>query len=378
MSGLAPRRGVTARAARLALLLLGLAVVAGCASSASPPPAPSAAPAPPPATVGPAAPAPPPPPAPTPSMRRIAVLGEVSPGTRPVVGRAFELALRERGYVPGSSIAIEYAWTDGSRQAYQREAARIIATAPDVIVTAGNLAVGIAKQMTRTIPIVMATMAGDPVAQGFVASLQKPGGNVTGVADIHHRVRLEGDALVVEDAARTMIDLLKETIPSLARVAVVMNPDNRFNTGLVNDLQARGREIGVSVIAAPVTREQDFSAVVNKLKPSVQALIVAPDRLFYFNRRPLADAIRTARFPAIAADLSFVLEGGLLGYSIETAENFRLAADFVDRILKGARPADLPINSSVGFQLWANLRTARELGLTIPPSVLQKARRRVE
>jgi putative ABC transport system substrate-binding protein len=273
---------------------------------------------------------------------------------------AFRDGLRELGYVEGANIRIEYrlaAWDFGRLPAM---AADLVRLPVDVIVTDSRGAAQIAEEATRTIPIVAATAGADPVAAGLATSLARPGANLTGFTGA-------GDEL-----SGKRVQLLKDAVPRVSRIAALQNPVTLISTFRATQAAARtlGLELRIVEIAAPDDIPGGFETAV---RADAEALIVLPDGMFWNERARIIALAAQHRLPAIYEDRAYATDGGLLSYGRDVSEQFRLAAGYVDKILKGAKPADLPIQQPTRFQLVVNLKTAKALGLTIPPAILDLA-----
>ena len=274
---------------------------------------------------------------------------------------AFRNGLRGLGYIEHANIMIEYrlaAWDYGRLPAM---AADLVRLPVDVIVTDGGPRVAsIAQEATHTIPIVAATAGADPVAAGLAMSLGHPGGNLTGFAGVN--IELSGKRL----------QLLKGAVPGVTRVGVLRNPDNPSSTLRATEEAARtlGLELRIVEVAAPDKISAAFEAAVSG---GAEAVVVLPDAMFWHERTRIVSLAAKHRLPAIYEDREYATDGGLLTYGRDVSEQFRLAAGYVDKILKGAKPADLPIQQPTRFQLVVNLKTAAALGLTIPLTILDLA-----
>ena len=293
---------------------------------------------------------------------RVPRIGFLSLYSRPQpVHEAFLQGLREFGYVEGRTIAIEYRWA-GLNPDRLREAAAELARLPvDLIVTTGgNTPPLVAKNATRTIPIVF--IVGDPVRSGLVASLAKPGGNLTGLS------------LQVTELNAKRLGLLKEAVPDVSRVAVLANPATPLRGPSLQEVEAAARVLGVQLrvldARAPAEFESAFSAMTRE---RVGALLVLSDAMFYDQRRRIVDLAAKSRLPGTYHRREFAEAGGLMSYGTNLADIYRRLAIYVDKILKGAKPADLPVEQPTKFELVVNLKTARALGLTVPPSILLRA-----
>ena len=288
-----------------------------------------------------------------------------NPAILPFVG-AFVQGLRERGWVEGQNTIIEWRYADGRMERFPDLAAELVRLKVDVIVTVAAPAARAAKQATTTIPIV-ALAVSDPVGQGLVASLARPGGNIT------------GSATLFPELAAKRLALLKETLPRISRVAVLRNVANPGNVFLWKEVQVAGRTLGVTLHSGEVRGPDDFQgAFAAMIKERPQGLLVLDDPLFFTFRTSILDFAAKHRLPAMHPFREFVEAGGLMAYSVDLADMYRRAATIVDKILKGAKPADLPVEQPTTFELVINLKTAKLLGLTIPPSVLARADRIIE
>ncbi len=300
---------------------------------------------------------------------RIGILGNV-PLTDPEGARlwgAFIQGLRELGYVEGQNITIEHRSSEGKYERLPALAADLVRLKVDVIVapaTQGPLA---AKQATRTIPIVM-TSGGDPVGSGLVASLARPGGNITGLSFV-----------AFPEIVGKQLELLKETVPQVSRVAVLWNPANPTNRLLLGEAKVAARSLAVQLQTLEARGPDDFErAFAAMTRERAGALLVLGDGMLILHRTRIADLAAKSRLPAMYGSRENVNAGGLMSYSPSLQDSFRRAATYVDKILKGAKPADLPVEQPTKFELVINLKTARALGLTIPPSVLVRADQVIE
>ena len=274
---------------------------------------------------------------------------------------AFREGLRELGYIEGQNIAIEFRWAEGKYDRLPDLAAQLVSLKVDIIVATGLPAIQAAKQATGTIPIVMATSL-DPVATDFAASLARPGGNITGLS-----------AMAPELVGKQM-ELLKEVVPKMSRVALLGNPANPGTVPMVRRAQDAARASGVQLqlleARSPSEIDRAFAAMTME---RAGALIVLLDAMFADHQGRIADLAARHRLPAVYGSHEFAEAGGLMAYGSSFVDRHRRAATFVDKILKGAKPADLPIEQPNKFALAINLRAAKTLGLTIPQSVLLRA-----
>ena len=274
---------------------------------------------------------------------------------------AFRQGLRELGYVEGQNIAIESRWTEGKDDRLPALAADLVRSKVDVIVVTGGAATRAVQLTTRTIPIVMSTV-NDPVGSGLVASLARPGGNVTGLT------------VMSPDLAGKQLQLLKEVIPKVSRVALLRNPDNPADTALLREAEAAAQALGVRLQTLEARNPPEIdSAFAAMTRERAGALLILPDAVFLSQRSQIAELAVKRRLPSIRQSSAFPEAGGLMSYGADYLDQMRRAATFVDKILKGAKPADLPVAQPTKFELVINMRTAKAIGLTIPPALLQRA-----
>jgi len=274
---------------------------------------------------------------------------------------AFWQRMKTLGYIEGKNIVFEYRDAEGKPDRLPAVADELVRLKVDVIVTASTLGALAAKNATRTIPIVFYSV-GDPVAAGLVDSLARPGGNITGFTSI--------SAVL----AGKRLELLKETIPKLSRMAVLWNPQDPGSAQQWKESQIPARELGLQLHSMEVSSADKFeSAFEDATTARSAALAVTLDALFNFNQKQIANLAAKNRLPAIGPRRTFVELGGLMSYGADKAGSFRRVASMIDKILKGTKPADLPIEQPTMFELMINLKTAKALGLTIPPLVLTRA-----
>jgi putative ABC transport system substrate-binding protein len=280
---------------------------------------------------------------------------------------AIRLALRELGHIEGQNIAIEYRYAEGKRDRYPELAAELVRLKVDIIVVTGGASLTrTVKNATKTIPIVMSGQGSDPVEAGNVQSLARPGGNVTGLT------------LLSRELGGKRLELLKEAVPKLARVAVFYDPANRPSAIEVKEvLPVAARALGMTIQAWEIRTADGFDAAFAALnKESPDGLYVpGGGPLINTNQKRIADFALKSRLPSMYYDRDFVNAGGLMYYGADIAESYRRVAYYVDRILKGAKPADLPVEQPTKFEFVINLKTAKQIGLTIPPNVLGRADR---
>jgi putative ABC transport system substrate-binding protein len=277
---------------------------------------------------------------------------------------AFVAGLRDLGWIEGRTIEIEYRWSEGRPERYAEIAAEFVRLKVDVIVTVGS-AVPIVKQATSTIPIVFAVGI-DPVGSGLVASLAKPGGNVTGLS------------IQANELAGKRLELLREIMPQLRRLAIIFNADNTQPVLEMGETQAEARRLGLEVAPRAIRRAEDIAAAFQDLKTKADAIYVAVDQLIVANRTPILAAALGERLPTVFSTRDFVKAGGLMSYGPNYSDLFRHSADYVDKILRGTKPGDIPVEQPTKFELVINLTTAKTIGLTIPGSFLIRADEVVE
>jgi ABC-type uncharacterized transport system substrate-binding protein len=295
---------------------------------------------------------------------RIGYLSPSDPGSESSRSEAIRLALRERGYIEGQNIAIEYRYAEGKVDRFSERAAELVRLKVDVIVASGGpRLIQAAKNATKTIPVVMVAAGIDPVEAGFIESLARPGGNVTGITTLNRE--LGGKRL----------ELLKEAVPKVVRVAVLYDAGT---LGIVLDvkevLPIAARALGLTIQRWEIRTANDFDTVFAAMgKKRPDGVFVTGGRLMGANQKRIADFALKSRLPAMYASREFVDAGGLMSYGADLAESYQRVAYYVDRILKGAKPADLPVEQPTKFELVINLKTAKQIGLTIPQKLLVKA-----
>jgi putative ABC transport system substrate-binding protein len=292
---------------------------------------------------------------------KVGLLLPYSPGPDPRI-EAFRQGLRELGYLEGRSIVVEYRWADGKFDKLPELAAELIRSNVDVIVTAVTQASIAAKKATATIPIVMVGVS-DPVGSGLVSSLARPGMNVTGTSSM------------TAEIVGKHLELLKETLPKISPVAALWNPANPvFQALQLREIDLAARTLGVQLqfVEARGAEEIDraFAAI---SKAGTKAVIVLGDPVFISHRKRIADLAMKRRLPAVSGTKEHAEAGGLMAYGPSFPDMYRRTAYYVDKILKGAKPADLPVEQPTKFELVINLKTAKQIGLTIPPNVLARA-----
>ena len=295
---------------------------------------------------------------------RIGYLSSGDPASESTRSEAIRLALRELGYIEGQNIAIEYRYAEGKPDRPPELAAELVRLKVDIIVVAGGVTtIRAAKNATKTIPIVMAGRGVDPVEAGLVESLARPGGNVTGIT------------LLATELGGKRLELLKEAVPKLARVAVLYDPAATSPVHEVKEvLPVAARALGLTVQSWEVRATDGFErvfAALNKERPD--GLYVTSGPLMNANQKRIVGFALKSRLPSMYVRRELVDAGGLMSYGADLADSYRRVAYFVDRILKGAKPADLPVEQPTKFELVINLKTAKQIGLIIPQSMLYRA-----
>jgi putative ABC transport system substrate-binding protein len=298
---------------------------------------------------------------------RIAYLGNSSAALEAELVSAFRDGLRDLNYVESRNVVIHYRWAEGHYDRFPALVAEAVQLKVDVIVTAGTPAVLAAKEGTRTIPIVVAAM-GDPIAAGVIPSLARPGGNITGSASLSPEI----------DGKR--LELLKEFVPGVSRIAALWNPTNPNNAARIKQVEAAAKTLQLTLRSFlsggdPQDLDKAFEGIVAARS---EALIMESDRALLAHRALIVDFAKKRRLPALYPYREFVQVGGLASYAPSYPAMFRRAARYVDKIFKGVKPADLPVEQPTQFELVINLKTAKALGLTIPPSVLLRANQVIE
>jgi putative tryptophan/tyrosine transport system substrate-binding protein len=297
-------------------------------------------------------------------LYRIGMLERTSPAINAANLDGFRQGLRELGYVEGKNFVIEYRSADGRDERMPDLATELVRLKVDLILTRGTPVVLAAKNATGTIPVVMAAI-GDPVGQGVVASLARPGGNVTGLS-----------AVTTELYAKR-VELLRELVPGAARIAALFNMSNLALPPQWKEVERAARSLGIQPQLLDVRKAEDLGPAFNSaIRQRADALVVGFDTLTQASQRLIVDLAAKHQLPAIYASTEFA--GGLVSYGVHYPDYYRRAASFADKIFKGAKPADLPVEQPTKFELVANMRTAKALGLTIPPSVLLRADQVIE
>ncbi|MGH7771384.1 MAG: ABC transporter substrate-binding protein [Candidatus Binatia bacterium] len=291
-------------------------------------------------------------------VSRIGFLSASRPQPR---DEAFRQGLRELGYIEGQNIVIEWRYAEGKPDQVPHNAAELVRLKVDVMVTAGPTDTRAAKEATNTIPIVMAQDS-DPVASGFVASLARPGGNITGLSTLSPEI------------SGKRLELLKEVLPKATRVAILWNPPNPGSAKILKGTEVAAQSLGLKLQPLEVRSLDDFDGAFQAAtKGRAGAVMILGDPVSFTHRRRIVDLAAKNRLPAIYNRPEYVEEGGLMTYGASYTDLARRAATYVDKILKGTKPADLPVEQPMKFELVINLKTAKQIGLTIPPNLLVRA-----
>jgi putative tryptophan/tyrosine transport system substrate-binding protein len=299
---------------------------------------------------------------------RIGYLSAYDAATDSARAEAIRRALRELGYIEGQNIAIEYRYAEGKRERYPELAAELVRLKVDLIVVAGGvIPIQATKNATKTILIVMSGVGADPVKAGLVESLARPGGNVTGITNLE------------TDLGGKRLELLKEAVPKVVRVAVLYDPAVPAARQVKDDLPVAARAVGLTIQPWEIRVAEDFERVIaalNKERP--EGLYASSSLVITANAKRIADFALKSRLPSMYASKEAVDAGGLIYYGADLADSYRRVAYYVDRILKGAKPAELPVEQPTKFELVINLKTAKQIGVTIPPEVLARANRLIK
>lgn len=290
----------------------------------------------------------------------IGLLGANSASSQAKWTEAFVQRLRELGWAEESTVAIEMRWAEGRSERYDEIAAEFTRMKVDIIVTSGGSAVMAAKRSTSSIPIVFAT-SGDPVVNGLVASLARPGGNATGLS------------IQSPELAGKRLELLREALPGLKRLAFMVNVDSPVALPEIGGVEAATRTLGIEVDKLEIRRAEDIAPALATLKDGVGALYVLAEPLTTSNGPQIGALARAIRLPTMYGNEANVRVGGLMSYAPRFSDLWRRAADYVDRILRGAKPGDLPVEQPTKFDLVVNLKTAKAIGLELPPTLLARA-----
>jgi ABC-type uncharacterized transport system substrate-binding protein len=294
--------------------------------------------------------------------KKVPRIGYLAPGSRSSVSvEAFQQGLRDLGYIKGQNVVIEYRYAEGMADRVPNLAAELVQRKIDVIVVSGTPATQAVKNATKTIPIVMVSVT-DPVGTGLVASLAHPGGNVTGLSNLY------------ENLGGKQLELLKEAFPKISRVAVLWDPANASNALWLGELKVASSALRVTLQPVEVHVPDDLDPAFAAIKrEGAGAFCALANTLVGTYRARIIDFAAKSRLPAMYPESRFTNAGGLMSYGANFADLYRRAATYVDKILKGAKPADLPVEQPTKFELVINLKTAKQIGVTIPQSVLYKA-----
>ncbi|PYJ67511.1 MAG: ABC transporter substrate-binding protein [Verrucomicrobia bacterium] len=292
-------------------------------------------------------------------VSRIGYLGATTPGSAPA--EAFRQGLRDLGYVEGKNIIIEYRYAEGVNERFANLAAELVSLKVDVILTGGTPATQAAKNATQTVPIVMVNTV-DPVGTGLVASLARPGGNITGLTNVSG------------EFAGKLLELLKEAFPKVSRVAVLWDPANAGNALSLGEIKVAARALQITLQSAEVHGPDDFEPAFSAIKKErAGGLIVLRNVIASAYLARIVDSTAKSRLPTMYTQSDYVDAGGLMSYGPNLANLYRRAAVYVDKILKGTKPAELPVEQPTKFEFIINLKAAKQIGLTIPPTVLARA-----
>jgi ABC-type uncharacterized transport system substrate-binding protein len=292
---------------------------------------------------------------------RVGFMGNSTAALEANLVGAFREGLRELGYEEGRNIGIEYRWADGQYERFPALVAELIAAKVDVIVTAGTPAALAVKKATATVPLVMVAV-GDPVGTGLVPSLARPDGNLTGLSS------------VAPDLEGKRLELLREIVPSVSHIAVFFNSLNPFHVASMRQAQAAGKTLGIKVQQHDIRKSEDLDgafAALRKERPD--ALLILADRVFLHNRQRMMDFTEEQRLPNVNAYKELVEAGGLISYGPSYEDMHKRAAIYVNKILKGAKPGNLPIEQPTKFTLVVNLKAAKALGISMPATVISRA-----
>jgi len=294
-------------------------------------------------------------------LPRVGYLGTSSASLEPELVKAFREGLRDLGYVEGQNILIEYRWAEGNYQRFPDLVADLVNLKVDLILTAGTPGALAAKRATQTIPVVMA-VTGDAVGTGLVSSLARPGGNLTGLTTM------------VPDLEGKRLEILREVVPKLTTLVVLLNTANPLTAIQWKQTKISAETLGIQLQPVELRRPEEFKDAFAKVaRQRPDGITMVADRFLLAHRTQIVDFVAKTRLPAMYPYRDFVVAGGLMSYAPSYEDLFRRAATYVDKILKGAKPADLPVEQPTKFELVINLKAAKTLGLTIPASVLARA-----
>ena len=290
----------------------------------------------------------------------IGFLGTITPAAQRLWLNAFLQRLRELGWIEGRTVTIEYRWAEGSSDRAAEIAAEFVRLKVDVIVTYANPMVFAAEHATSVIPIIFAAAA-DPLGTGLVASLARPGGNATGLS------------IQDTETAGKRLQLLREVVPGLRRVAILVNVDNPASLRELDQVQAAARTLGLETVTLEIRQAEDIAPAFAEIKGRAEALYQCVDTVLLTQRTLVATLALAARLPTMHSNREYVVAGGLMYYGANFPNLWRRAADFVDKILRGANPSDIPVEQPTKFDLVFNLKTAKSIGLNIPQTLLATA-----
>jgi putative ABC transport system substrate-binding protein len=297
-------------------------------------------------------------------QRRVSRVGFLSLSSASLTSRnsdAFLKGMRELGYVEGKNLVIEWRFADGNFERLPGLAADLVQLKVDVIVAVASAAIGAAQKATTAIPIVMAT-TGDPVGSGFVKSLARPGGNITGLSNMGG------------DTGAKLLDLLLSVVPTLSRVGVLVTPTSTTYRAISESIQGAAQKAGVKTVVAEVSTPQEIENAFSMMaRENAGAVIVGAAPFFTLQKQQIAELALKYRLPSMFGNRATVEAGGLMGYGGASTDNYLRSATYVDKILKGAKPGDLPVEQPTQFELVVNLKTAKAIGITIPQSILLRA-----
>jgi putative ABC transport system substrate-binding protein len=295
-----------------------------------------------------------------PAMPVIGFLGTGTPSSWSQWTSAFVNRLRELGWIEGRNVKIEYRWAEGQNERYAAIVAELVQLKVDVIVTQGTPAALAAKRATAVIPIVFAS-AGDPVGNGIVENLARPNGNITGMS------------AQATDSAPKRLELLREAVPTLRTLAIMANASNPFSMLEVTEVQGAARTLGINTATSEIRQIEDIAPAFDLIKGHAEALFLSTDPLLVTNRMRINTLAQSMQMPTIGSWREFVEAGSLMSYGSNIPDQFRRAAEYVDKILRGAKPGDLPVEQPTKFDLIINLKTAKILGIEIPATLLARA-----
>ena len=299
-------------------------------------------------------------------IRRIGLLSPFSPASAELWHQSFRQGLRDLGWVDGKNISIEYRYAEGRADRLPELATELVRLNVDIIVTTVSPDAVAARNATRAIPIVMAS-AGDPIALGLVENLARPGSNITGLSQISREL------------AGKRLELLREIVPKLSRVAVLWNPQSKTSEIDWKETQLAARTLGLQLYPVEARSPTDFDkAFEEAIRANVGALAITPEQVFGGNLKRIADLASKHRLPSIYQIREFADAGGLMAYGTDRTDMFRRAATYVDKILKGTKPGDLPIEQPTKFELVVNLKTAKALGIKVPQTILLRTTNVIE